>query len=294
MYRWDDVKVYLAALDHRSLARAATVLGITAATASRRLARLEADLGTPLFQRTPEGLVPTRSSRAAEATARTLARFAERYGDEVRGLDEAVEGTVRLAMPPFFAGHIATGFLPGLLERHPRLSVALQETETLPDLLRGEADLALFAARPEQPGLVARRLAITHTAIFAAPGYLERSGERPLGEHVWVGWGPSLAHRVEFRWLTDALPGVEPRLRTDTLETQAHAVRAGVGVSILPRICGRIYDLIELSDPALPPTPNHTIWMVMAETSRGLARVQAVAEWLGELFATGRSAGLVA
>ena len=69
---WEDLEVVLAALRHRSLNRSARALRIGQSTASRRLQRLEERLGARIFDRTPEGLLPTDFASQLEPLARLI------------------------------------------------------------------------------------------------------------------------------------------------------------------------------------------------------------------------------
>ena len=95
--RWDDVRLFLAVHRERGLAGAARRLGVDGSTTSRRLAAFEAALGVRLFDRTAGGLLPTEAAErilpAAEETEAGFFRFAA----SVQGLEQRVEGVVRLA-----------------------------------------------------------------------------------------------------------------------------------------------------------------------------------------------------
>ncbi|MEZ4337816.1 MAG: LysR family transcriptional regulator, partial [Sandaracinaceae bacterium] len=112
MFRWDDLAVVLAVHRGGSLAAAADSLRIDASTVSRRLRAIEAELGSRLFDRTPDGLLPTDLTlrllpHAEQAEAAALAVEAEAAGEEV-----AAVGRVRLALADAFAAYVVAPALP--------------------------------------------------------------------------------------------------------------------------------------------------------------------------------------
>src|SRR6185369_6306983 len=100
---WDDLHVFLVLRRARTFAAAARVLEVDATTVSRRLARLEERLGTQLFQRTPDALVPTREAEAIVESVEHMERQAARVASQIAGKDALVEGIVRIAATPQFA-----------------------------------------------------------------------------------------------------------------------------------------------------------------------------------------------
>ena len=84
-FSWDDVRVLLALFRTRTLTAAGVRLGINASTVGRRLEALERALGARLFDRTPDGVVPT-------AATEQLLDHAERLEQAAHALGGAVEG----------------------------------------------------------------------------------------------------------------------------------------------------------------------------------------------------------
>src|SRR3954470_9942456 len=99
---WDDLHVFLVLRRLKTFAAAARRLQVDATTVSRRLARLEARLGTQLFQRTPDALVPTREAESIVDSVEAMERQAALAASQISGRDAHVEGIVRIAVTPQF------------------------------------------------------------------------------------------------------------------------------------------------------------------------------------------------
>jgi len=284
-FDWNLVRSFLAALDHGSLLGAARALGASQPTLGRRIAELEAQLGTVLFERTGRGLLPTpmalrlaEAARAMEGSAHQLARGAS-------GADQDGGGTVRLSA----SQPVACFLLPPLLAQMrlalPDVQVELVASNAVSNLLRREADIALRMVQPDQPSLVARRIAKVTLGAYAHRDYLRRRGtpRRPLDllAHELVG-----SDRNE-----DILKGAAAfglplarehfAFRTDDLIAYWGAVRAGLGI-------GFVADYLAATDPQVVPLlpmlkiPPLPIWLTVHREIRASRRIRAVYDFLAQ------------
>jgi DNA-binding transcriptional LysR family regulator len=257
------------------------LLGLDPSTISRRLSSLERALGVRLFDRVPEGLVPLAAAEeilpqaeAAEAAIRDLAA-------SVAGLDERMEGVVRVALPAMLASELIAPELPSLMSRYPAVSVELITGDAVADLSRREADLALRFVHPSSGDLMVKRVATLRFAVFGSRRYLEeRRGSTP-GELDWLDWDTSQAHLPDAAWLRELFPHVEPVLRANSLGVRLRALRAGLGVGVLAVVLASRYPELErVAD--LPEPPEVAVWLVGHRALRRLPRFKAVWGFLEE------------
>jgi len=284
-FDWNLVRSFLAALDHGSLLGAARALGASQPTLGRRIAELEAQLGTVLFERTGRGLLPTpmalrlaEAARAMEGSAHQLARGAS-------GADQDGGGTVRLSA----SQPVACFLLPPLLAQMrlalPDVQVELVASNAVSNLLRREADIALRMVQPDQASLVARRIAKVTLGAYAHRDYLRRRGtpRQPLDllAHELVG-----SDRNEDILKGAAAFGVPLTrehfaFRTDDLIAYWGAVRAGLGV-------GFVADYLAATDPQVVPLlpmlkiPPLPIWLTVHREIRASRRIRAVYDFLAQ------------
>ncbi|HEU4533424.1 MAG TPA: LysR family transcriptional regulator, partial [Polyangiaceae bacterium] len=155
---WDDVRLFLALCRSRTVGAAAGQLGVDASTVSRRLAALEQALAATLFDRGREGISPTKAAEDLLPVAEEIEAAMNRFASAAEGLEREVAGLVRVTCPPDVADMVVVPLLPELLGRHPALRVELIPGETVLDLTRREADVALRTVRPTRGDLVVTRL----------------------------------------------------------------------------------------------------------------------------------------
>ena len=274
----------LAILRQGSFSGAAASMGVEQSTVSRRIAALEAALGSALFDRTPAGPRPTELALELRAHAERVEREVQGLLDQASAQHGAVSGRVRLATTESFAVHVLIPRVLGPLRaRYPELHVDLVLGDRAADLSQREADLALRFFRPSDGDLVAKRVASMPTALLAHERYLERFGPEPrelrLEQLDWiVQQHPHAVQSASEQLLERA--GVEPLLRTSSHLAQVEAVRAGLGVALLTRSLLRLDPGLRVLELGLPPGPTVELWLVAPLGLSKLPRVRAVWEFV--------------
>jgi DNA-binding transcriptional LysR family regulator len=213
----------------------------------------------------------------AESTALDAERAVAAGGEEAAGrvrLTTLEEIAVRLVVPA----------LPSLRERYPRIRVDLLCTAHRVDLARGAADLALRSGRPDEPDLVARRVATLTERPYIARSRLEALGQAASEVADLDGHDVVLLLTPERQTWTDGLGRVTAAIRATSPAATYAAIVAGAGVGLIP-------DLLAAEDPRLVPLPRlsvvqeHALWLVALPTALQVPRIRAVADHLGEVLA---------
>ena len=178
---WDDARVFLAVEREKTLRGAARTLNLDQATVGRRIAALEHALRATLFLRTSEGYALTAAGETALRSAEKMEHSAHELVRRTQGTDTRLAGDVRVTS----TDSIALEFLFPAIERlhaaHPEVRVLLDTSTRMLNLAKREADIAVRSVRPDNPDLIARRLARWPMALFASKAYLERHGKPAPG-----------------------------------------------------------------------------------------------------------------
>lgn len=280
---WSDLRVVLAVARFGTLAEAARRLRVDPTTVARRVTRAETVLGVRLFDRVEGAWRPTGAGVAAARAAERMEGDAGALAEAVAGADTRVAGTVRLTAVPILVDRVLIPALPGLLTRHPDLTVELVAEPRSLSLTRREADLALRLARPSgEQATLARRIGRLAYGAYAPAG-------ADPATLPWIGYEDSMADLPPAR-RTLALAARDGRppagLRVNDGGGLLQAIRAGIGRGVLPRVVGdRVAGLVRLDDP--DAVFDRELWLLTHPELRGLARVRAVAEWLEAAVAGG-------
>lgn len=280
---WDDVRLFLAVAESKSLRRAAQVLRVGQPTVTRRLAAFEERLGVRLFARGASGAQLTSAGARLLEPARRMSEWAGELARSSRRTAAPV-GTVRITAPPGVAYHFLVPFAAWMREPLPHVRLEVRAAVQYLDLARGEADLALRIKAPSGPELVSLASASLAAAAFAAPSYRKRfkRGVQPA-DLDWIAWAPPLEHLEPNPTLEALIPGFQPVFAADDFLVQCRAAQVGLGAILFARYHGRFGAPSGLEElPILfGPKARLTLHLVCARRVMDEPRVRAVAELLG-------------
>ncbi|MBW8753780.1 MAG: LysR family transcriptional regulator [Sphingomonadales bacterium] len=276
---WEAQRAFLAVVREGSLSGAARALAVAQPTIRRRIERLEASVGAPLFVRAPNGLIPTERAEALMVHAETMALAADAFQRSASADVGRVAGTVRISASEIVAIEILPDIVSPLMAAHPELAIELSASNRNEDLLRREADIAVRMVPPVQEALVARRIGAiplglhAHADYFAARGHPGSLAE--VQDHALIGPARNspILRTLQARGF---LPEVADfTFRSDSDIAQLAAIRAGLGVGVCQvPLARREPQLVHLLPDAFS-FPLET-WVVTHEDLRNVARVRAV------------------
>src|SRR5690606_4946163 len=163
-------------VDLGSFTKAAERLGIPKSTVSRRIASLEDDLGIRLLHRSTRKVTPTEAGRALYARASRAIAELEDAIRAVEDLGDVPRGELRVTAPVDFGVAVLAELSKEFLETYPEVSLTLELTNRMVDLVGEGFDAALRFGTLADSSLVARKLTSSKLGFYASPEYLERAG----------------------------------------------------------------------------------------------------------------------
>lgn len=280
---WDDLRVVLAVARQGSLSAAARTLGLTQPTVGRRVAALEAKLGTKLF-------VASRLGQEVSPSGRELVVHAERMELSALaaercsvGRDSGMRGSVCVTATEWMVGSVLASLVGPLTAKHPELELDLLADVRHLSLMRREADIALRVSRFEDDEVVQRKLGVITFGLYAADSYLARHGVPSFSTgcpgHCLIAMSKSLNKVPDLEWLPALTFAARVVLRTNGREPMATLAKAGLGMACLPRLIGdRTPGLRLLRPPS--PAPERVLWLGVHRDARKVPRIRATAAFL--------------
>ncbi|MCA9575162.1 MAG: LysR family transcriptional regulator [Polyangiales bacterium] len=283
MLDWDDVRYLLAVTRRGTLAAAARSAKTNPTTVGRRVAQLEDKLGVRLFDRTARGWIPTEPCKRLLPHAERMELEALALARASAATDADLVGPVHMTTTGIVAARYLTPLLPRLRLRHPGIELRITCTERRLRLDRGEADLALRIARPEEPDVVARRVMRVPLALHGTSEYLERRGRPNPGssyaDHDLVAFLEGPGSEPENAWLEQNCPDARVVLRTNSVAVCVEALREGLGLGLIPRLLGDRDPRLVRLDTYSPPAPRE-VWLVYHQDIEPSPRVRALIDFL--------------
>lgn len=287
-----DVLAFVRVAETGAFARAAERMGMSKSILSRRVARLEQQLGAKLLTRTASGAQPTLIGEAYYARAANILAELEAAREVVADAVTQIAGPIRLAGPLSFGTEHLAPALAEFAKLHPKVELDISFEDRTVDLVAGGFDLAVRLGNLEDSALIARRIAPLRRVLLAAPSYLDAHGRpehpRDLNRHDLLIYAN--AGRAE-QWRFRTGKGwehvrVRPRLRTDNGEMLRAAAVAGLGICILPSF---------IAAPAIQsgegevilrdfPMEEGGVHVVMPPGRATTARVRALVDFLASRF----------
>lgn len=253
------------------------------ATVSRRIERLEATVGQPLFLRQQSGYRLTDDGAALVERAEEMEAAALSLTSELRQ-EAPISGIVRLAT----AENLATGLILPELGRlrkgFPQLTLEIVTDIATINLHRRDADIALRMVKPERGNVSLQRLGMLGYGLYGAPGYVATQNSSTdagfFDAYDFIGWTETYAGLPAAQWIERMLRGRAPAITTTSLATQLTACMEGFGLAVLPHFLARPNSLTCLdSDLGI----DQSIWLVTQSDLAQSRRVRVVADFVREL-----------
>ena len=173
----NDTLIFVKVVEHGSFISAARALRVPKTTVSRKVQELETRLGTQLLHRTTRKLGLTEAGGVYFEHCQRIARSLDEAESAVGQLQGAPRGWLRFTAPYSVGIMWIAPLLGEFHARHPQVRVESVLTNEPLDLIDKEIDVALRIGNLPDSSLVARRLAVFRTQVYASPLYLAREGE---------------------------------------------------------------------------------------------------------------------
>lgn len=231
-----DLRIFLSVVSTGTLSSAARQLDVVPMQVSRRIAALEEELGVRLFHRTTRSVSLTSEGEGLVPYAHRMVDAEDSALGELRPALGAVKGVLRMTAPSVFGQSIVLSVLSRLLEHYPELSVEMDVSDKVVDIVAGGLDLALRIAPLADSELIARRVAPNPRVLCVAPAYLNRHGSpnnlADLDQHHCIllqavpQWPFVIDGEVQRRRMNG-------RLNTSSVDAVRTAAMQGLGIAML-------------------------------------------------------------
>jgi DNA-binding transcriptional LysR family regulator len=232
----EALNTFIQAYAAGSLAAAARRLKITPMAASRRLNALETELGVRLMHRSTRSVSLTPEGEALLPYATSIVEAAEAGRAVLAPSERGATGLLRVTAAAAFGRKIIMPIIPSLLAENPGLSIDIELTDGITDLVGRGMDVGIRIAQLRDSNLIARKLAPNERILCAAPSYLARNGipstVEDLADHDCITLS-GVSHWPFQMAEKERMIRVAGRFSSNSIEGAHEACVGGAGLTVL-------------------------------------------------------------
>jgi DNA-binding transcriptional LysR family regulator len=237
------LRLFVAVCEEGNIARAAEREALVASAVSKRIAAVEADIGTPLLVRGRRGVELTAAGQALLRQARQVLGVMARMHAELSEFATGVKGSVRIVASPSVLAEKLGGDIGSFLREHPAVRVSLDErvsSEIVRAVREGAADAGVLWDATELSGLASAPYRRDHLCLVTPAAHRwarrKRISFAQAMDEVAVSVAPGGMMDVLLRREAARL-GRTPdwRIQVSGMDAAARIVAAGLGATVLPR-----------------------------------------------------------
>lgn len=252
----DALLVFGKVVESRSLSKAAALLGMPKSTVSRKLTKLEADLGIKLLRKNTHQITVTDLGRQVYAHAANILTEANGVRALVEASRQEPQGELRVAIPVFVGIDYASRVGATFLQRYPHSRLDIRLVDRMVDPVRDGFDVVFGTGPLQDSTLIARKVFDLELFLCASPEFVSRL-DAPLTEPTqlnglpFIDFGFAGARRLT---VTDGgrrhelSPPV--RARANNFQVCKQYILQGLGIGAMPT---QIICTAELRDGTLVP-----------------------------------------
>lgn len=282
-FDWNRARAFLVTAEEGSLSAAARALDMTQPTLGRQVTLLEQELGIALFERGARGLELTPNGLALVEYVRAMGDAASDLSLMASGQSQSLQGNICISATEVAAAYVLPSIIQRLRQMQPDIYIELIASNSVSDLKRREADIALRAFRPTQPDLIAKKLRDVAVYLYAARSYLDSLGNPmspdDLSKADFIGFDHTDILMRAFSELGLKLTPRNFPVIAENHIVQWELVKQGVGIGVMPQEIGDAEPLVERALPTLEPLASD-LWLVTHRELTTNRRVRMVFDYL--------------
>ena len=283
MFNWNDINSFLTLSRCSKLNLASKKLKVEPTTIARRISRLENNLGSDLFNKSPKGYILTEKGSE-------LVRYAEKIENEIFGINDnflksspKIRGKVRISVGEGLGVEIISKYLNNFYKKYPEIEIELLADTRSRSLSNRETDILISLSRPKKGRLKSWKLCDYYVKLYGSNEYLKNNPKisdiKDLTNHKFVNYADELIEFPELNYLQEINSNPNIVFSSNSLRSQLLAVKNGIGIGLLHSfVAYKEKDLKVI----LPEKINikREYWIVVHENNFHLRRIKAVTDFI--------------
>ncbi|TLS81249.1 LysR family transcriptional regulator [Photobacterium damselae subsp. damselae] len=289
----DDLVLFTQVIEHGSFSKVAELNSITKSVVSKRISKLESELGIQLIYRTTRKLTITEAGEVLYHRAKSISQVAQSAFDAVTGYSEALSGTIKMSVPTISGELLLAESVSEFCKKHPGLTVNMSLDNHFVDLVAGNFDLVIRTGYLEDSSLIARHIFNSRWVLCASPEYLTQHGipntPKDLLRHNCLGYNHQASGSFDWQFIRNDevyTLRVAGNFSSDNAAALKKVALAGNGIAYLPTCL--VYDELH-NEKLVEILSEHAgkvvgIYAVYPYTKKPAKRIQALIEHIRESY----------
>ncbi|HHF3167498.1 TPA: LysR substrate-binding domain-containing protein [Vibrio diabolicus] len=176
MRNTDDYIIFYHLIEQGSFSAAARHMSLTKSVVSKRIAKLEQELGVQLLYRTTRTLTLTEAGRAFFTHAKAVYQAVATAEESIVGLGKNLSGNIKVSVPTISGELILPQVINEFNQKYPDINIDMDLDNRFVDIVNESFDLAIRTGVLPDSSLIARKLVDANWIVCASPQYLAKHG----------------------------------------------------------------------------------------------------------------------
>ncbi|CAE6931213.1 Transcriptional regulator [Vibrio sp. B1REV9] len=240
--RADDLILFSQVVEMGSFSKVAEENSLTNSVVSKRIARLEEEIGVQLLYRTTRKLTLTEAGQALLHSAKNVKQATQEARDAVSGFGENISGHIKMSVPTISGDLILADAVAEFCNMHPGLTVDMSLDNRFVDLVSGGYDLVIRTGYLEDSSLIARHILDSQWVVCASPSYIAKNGKpiQPLDliAHNCLQYAYQTTGATDWQFKGkegNYIVKISGSFSTDNATALRKAALGGHGIAYVPR-----------------------------------------------------------
>ncbi|UDV04267.1 LysR family transcriptional regulator [Marinomonas profundi] len=239
-----DLTLFVNVADSGSFNKAAELAGLSTPALSKRISKLEQDLGAQLIHRTTRRLSLTEAGESLYVHAKNIEGQVSDAIASVSAFSQGLTGTIKMSVPTISGELLLAEAIAEFCQKYPNITVDMRLENDFVDLVGEGLDLAIRTGKLEDSSLIAKPLIQSNWVVCCSPSYIERHGKvrdlEALKDHNCLAYTYQAQGSFDWRFTRN---GIEESVRisgsfaTNNAQALRKAALAGFGIVYVPRCC---------------------------------------------------------
>jgi len=239
-----DLTLFVHVADAGSFNKAAQLVGLSTPALSKRISKLEENLGVQLIYRTTRRLSLTEAGENLYVHAKNIEGQVNDAIASVSSVSQGITGIIKMSVPTISGELLLAEAIADFCQKYPNITVDMRLENDFVNLVEEGLDLAIRTGKLEDSSLIAKPLIQSNWVVCCSPDYIEKYGTPQtldaLKDHNCLAYTYQAQGSFDWRFTSngeDVSVRIGGSFATNNAQALRKAALAGFGIAYVPKCC---------------------------------------------------------